>query len=150
MTGQEMEQCDVPDKLTMLSYLSQIYDTFRGEIPHIKHPKLVRGWTSIVFVFHLKNFVLLQVCKSVLFATCRKIQNWRRTIPLRRGQHSYTVLLQHTKSLFWVTSRHSTTIHVLYTFVRQLELVHQRLLQGREKWICSVDSAKEGVLIRTE
>ncbi|XP_023714226.1 protein-methionine sulfoxide oxidase mical3a isoform X4 [Cryptotermes secundus] len=40
MTGQEMEQCDVPDKLTMLSYLSQIYDTFRGEIPHIKHPKL--------------------------------------------------------------------------------------------------------------
>ncbi|XP_046997628.1 F-actin-monooxygenase Mical isoform X1 [Schistocerca americana] len=40
MTGKEMEQCDIPDKLTMLSYLSQIYDTFRGEIPHIKHPKL--------------------------------------------------------------------------------------------------------------
>lgn len=46
-----MEQCDVPDKLTMLSYLSQIYDTFRGEIPHIKHPKLVRFWTSVVFIF---------------------------------------------------------------------------------------------------
>ncbi|KAJ1523620.1 hypothetical protein ONE63_001463 [Megalurothrips usitatus] len=40
MTPQEMEECDVPDKLAMLSYLSQIYDTFRGEIPHIKHPKL--------------------------------------------------------------------------------------------------------------
>lgn len=40
MTSQEMEECDVPDKLAMLSYLSQIYDTFRGEIPHIKHPKL--------------------------------------------------------------------------------------------------------------
>nr|CAD7459395.1 unnamed protein product [Timema tahoe] len=40
MTGQEMEQCEMPDKLTMLAYLSQIYDTFRGEIPHIKHPKL--------------------------------------------------------------------------------------------------------------
>ncbi|XP_052124565.1 F-actin-monooxygenase Mical [Frankliniella occidentalis] len=40
MTAQEMEECDVPDKLAMLSYLSQIYDTFRGEIPHIKHPKL--------------------------------------------------------------------------------------------------------------
>ncbi|XP_071445763.1 uncharacterized protein Mical isoform X2 [Hetaerina americana] len=40
MTGLEMEQCDVPDKLTMLTYLSQVYDTFRGEIPHIKHPKL--------------------------------------------------------------------------------------------------------------
>jgi hypothetical protein len=51
MTGQEMEQCDVPDKLTMLSYLSQIYDTFRGEIPHIKHPKLVRSFTSVVRVF---------------------------------------------------------------------------------------------------
>jgi hypothetical protein len=55
MTGQEMEQCDVPDKLTMLSYLSQIYDTFRGEIPHIKHPKLVRCCTSIVFVFPFEN-----------------------------------------------------------------------------------------------
>jgi len=41
MTAQEMEQCEVPDKLAMLSYLSQIYDTFRGEIPHIKHPRLV-------------------------------------------------------------------------------------------------------------
>ena len=41
MTGLEMEQCEVPDKLAMLSYLSQIYDSFRGEIPHIKHPKLV-------------------------------------------------------------------------------------------------------------
>ncbi|XP_054289539.1 F-actin-monooxygenase Mical-like isoform X2 [Macrosteles quadrilineatus] len=40
MTGLEMEQCEVPDTLAMLSYLSQIYDTFRGEIPHIKHPKL--------------------------------------------------------------------------------------------------------------
>lgn len=40
MTAQEMEECEVPDKLAMLSYLSQIYDTFRGEIPHIKHPKL--------------------------------------------------------------------------------------------------------------
>lgn len=41
MTGQEMEDCPIPDLLTMLSYLTQIYDTFRGEIPHIKHPKLV-------------------------------------------------------------------------------------------------------------
>ncbi|XP_050425009.1 F-actin-monooxygenase Mical isoform X2 [Adelges cooleyi] len=40
MSGTEMEQCDVPDVLAMLSYLSQVYDTFRREIPHIKHPKL--------------------------------------------------------------------------------------------------------------
>ncbi|XP_044587418.1 F-actin-monooxygenase Mical isoform X3 [Cotesia glomerata] len=40
MTGEEMAQCDVPDKLVMFSYLTQIYEAFRGEIPHIKHPKL--------------------------------------------------------------------------------------------------------------
>lgn len=41
MTGEEMAHCDVPDKLAMFSYLTQIYEAFRGEIPHIKHPKLV-------------------------------------------------------------------------------------------------------------
>ncbi|KOX71883.1 Protein-methionine sulfoxide oxidase Mical [Melipona quadrifasciata] len=41
MTGEEMVQCDVPDKLAMFSYLTQIYEVFRGEIPYIKHPKLV-------------------------------------------------------------------------------------------------------------
>ncbi|KAK9310366.1 hypothetical protein QLX08_000356 [Tetragonisca angustula] len=40
MTGEEMVQCDVPDKLAMFSYLTQIYEVFRGEIPYIKHPKL--------------------------------------------------------------------------------------------------------------
>lgn len=33
MTGQEMVDCAVPDKLTMVSYVSQIYETFRREIP---------------------------------------------------------------------------------------------------------------------
>ncbi|XP_065284869.1 uncharacterized protein Mical isoform X2 [Dermacentor albipictus] len=33
MTGQEMADCAVPDKLTMVSYISQIYETFRREIP---------------------------------------------------------------------------------------------------------------------
>ncbi|XP_034941558.1 F-actin-monooxygenase Mical [Chelonus insularis] len=40
MTGEEMARCDVPDKLAMFSYLTQLYEAFRGEIPHIKHPKL--------------------------------------------------------------------------------------------------------------
>ncbi|TGZ51075.1 Protein MICAL-3 [Temnothorax longispinosus] len=40
MTGEEMVQCDVPDTLAMFSYLTQIYEVFRGEIPYIKHPKL--------------------------------------------------------------------------------------------------------------
>ncbi|XP_015127191.1 F-actin-monooxygenase Mical isoform X4 [Diachasma alloeum] len=40
MSGEEMAHCDVPDKLAMFSYLTQLYEAFRGEIPHIKHPKL--------------------------------------------------------------------------------------------------------------
>ncbi|XP_054719606.1 LOW QUALITY PROTEIN: protein-methionine sulfoxide oxidase mical3a-like [Uloborus diversus] len=35
MTGQEMAECDVPDKLTMVSYISQVYESFRGEIPFV-------------------------------------------------------------------------------------------------------------------
>ncbi|XP_011345174.1 F-actin-monooxygenase Mical isoform X2 [Ooceraea biroi] len=40
MTGKEMAQCDIPDKLLMFSYLAQIYEVFRGEIPCFKHPQL--------------------------------------------------------------------------------------------------------------
>ncbi|XP_053994798.1 F-actin-monooxygenase Mical isoform X2 [Hylaeus volcanicus] len=40
MTGEEMAECDVPDKLAMFSYLTQIYEVFRGEIPYIRHSKL--------------------------------------------------------------------------------------------------------------
>nr|XP_031846708.1 F-actin-monooxygenase Mical isoform X3 [Nomia melanderi] len=39
MTGEEMAQCDTPDKLAMFSYLTQIYDVFHGEIPYVRHPK---------------------------------------------------------------------------------------------------------------
>ncbi|XP_020283650.1 F-actin-methionine sulfoxide oxidase Mical isoform X2 [Pseudomyrmex gracilis] len=39
MTGEEMAQCDVPDKLAMFSYLTQIYEALRGVSPHVKHPK---------------------------------------------------------------------------------------------------------------
>lgn len=38
MTGEEMSQTE--DLLTLSAYLTQIYDTFRTEIPHVKHPKL--------------------------------------------------------------------------------------------------------------
>ncbi|CAH0547361.1 unnamed protein product, partial [Brassicogethes aeneus] len=37
-TGEEI--INIEDYLTMASYLTQVYHTFRGEIPHIKHPKL--------------------------------------------------------------------------------------------------------------
>ncbi|XP_035219967.1 F-actin-monooxygenase MICAL2-like isoform X2 [Stegodyphus dumicola] len=40
MTGQEMAECSVPDKLTMVSYISQVYESFRGEIPVIGYPKI--------------------------------------------------------------------------------------------------------------
>ncbi|XP_071535359.1 uncharacterized protein Mical isoform X2 [Panulirus ornatus] len=43
MTGAEMAECEVPDKLSMISYVSQIYDVFRGEIPHFKYPKMDDG-----------------------------------------------------------------------------------------------------------
>ncbi|XP_071050095.1 F-actin-monooxygenase Mical isoform X3 [Onthophagus taurus] len=45
MSGTEMAQIDTPDFLTQLSYLTQIYDTFRCEIPHIKHPKLDQAFS---------------------------------------------------------------------------------------------------------
>lgn len=41
MTGEDIAKAEIPDYLAMFSYLTLIYDTFRGEIPHIKHPKLV-------------------------------------------------------------------------------------------------------------
>lgn len=41
MTAEDMANAEEPDFLTIISYLTQIYDTFRREIPHIKHPKLV-------------------------------------------------------------------------------------------------------------
>lgn len=42
-----MADCEEPDQISLMSYLSQVYDAFRGEIPHIKHPKLV---SNIVLV----------------------------------------------------------------------------------------------------
>ena len=40
-TGFEMAQSAVPEKLTMLSYLTQVHELFRGEIPCVKQPKRV-------------------------------------------------------------------------------------------------------------
>lgn len=52
MTGEEMAACDIPDKLSMFSYLTHLYEAFRGEIPHIKHLKLVNLISiSVLFFF---------------------------------------------------------------------------------------------------
>ena len=39
MSAQEMADCSCPDRLAMLSYLSQVYDALHGEIPYVK-PKI--------------------------------------------------------------------------------------------------------------
>lgn len=36
-----MEKCDIPDNLSMLSYLTQVYDIFRGEIPYTHQKKIL-------------------------------------------------------------------------------------------------------------
>lgn len=55
MSGIEMEQCDIPDILAILSYLSQVYDTFRREIPHIKHPTFVIQLLCLLFSTYSNN-----------------------------------------------------------------------------------------------
>ena len=44
MTGEEITTTS--DYLAMATYLTQVYDSFRCEIPHIKHPKLVSPLTT--------------------------------------------------------------------------------------------------------
>lgn len=41
-TGLEMAQGALPDKLTMMFYLTQVYELFRREIPYVKQAKRVR------------------------------------------------------------------------------------------------------------
>ena len=43
ISGREMVENESPDHLLMLAYLTQIYDTFRGEIPYVNQPNLVVG-----------------------------------------------------------------------------------------------------------
>ncbi len=42
-----MAQSAVPDKLSMLCYLTQVHELFRGEIPCVKQPKRVH--TLLIF-----------------------------------------------------------------------------------------------------
>ncbi|KAA0189158.1 hypothetical protein HAZT_HAZT008208, partial [Hyalella azteca] len=37
MTGVEMAEAEVPDRICMISYLSQVYHALRGELPHIPY-----------------------------------------------------------------------------------------------------------------
>lgn len=51
-----MAQCDVPDKLVMFSYLTQIYQVFKGEIPYIIHAKLVSDFKDNKSYLFIKKF----------------------------------------------------------------------------------------------
>lgn len=55
-----MAECEIPDKLSMISYVSQIYDVFRGEIPHIKHPKMVSKSVN-VFCNYFIDFMFIKL-----------------------------------------------------------------------------------------
>lgn len=66
ITGQEIAENAVPDFLTILAYLSQIYETFRGEIPHIKHPKLVSNESFLSMVSGPNFLVNLNVPNNTL------------------------------------------------------------------------------------
>lgn len=50
-TGYEMAQLAVPDKLAMLSYLTQVHELFRGEIPCVKQPKRVSFFPQKILCF---------------------------------------------------------------------------------------------------
>lgn len=80
MSGVEMEQCDIPDVLAMLSYLSQVYDTFRREIPHIKHPKLV--YKIIYYVKYIELIML--ICVNI---------NYRKTVIMDLHQQKVVLKL---------------------------------------------------------
>lgn len=41
MSGVDSVQCSSSEFLTMVAYLSQIYESFKGEIPQIKYPRVV-------------------------------------------------------------------------------------------------------------
>lgn len=47
-----MAQLAVPDKLAMLSYLTQVHELFRGEIPCVKQPKRVSFFSPKNLMFH--------------------------------------------------------------------------------------------------
>ncbi|XP_023314724.1 F-actin-monooxygenase Mical isoform X3 [Trichogramma pretiosum] len=95
MTGEEMVQCDVPDKLTMFSYLTQIYEAFRGEIPHIKHPKLEPEADDRPTYHHQKKLnELTPEQKAQILGRIAKSEGSTRTT--RRSRHSNENLLLST------------------------------------------------------
>ena len=57
----------VPDKLTMMSYLSQVYDCFRREIPNVQHSMEGKdiGYRHIVTVWKFQNFSVIHILHEI-------------------------------------------------------------------------------------
>ncbi|KYN43906.1 Protein MICAL-3 [Trachymyrmex septentrionalis] len=78
MTGEEMVQCDVPDTLAMFSYLTQIYEVFRGEIPYIKHPKLVNKNRG--YIKYLREYLPYKIIVKLSAIYCNRNQKWKNVL----------------------------------------------------------------------
>ncbi|CAG9836807.1 unnamed protein product [Diabrotica balteata] len=77
MTGSELTMTE--DFLSMASYLTEIYDCFRGEIPHVKHPKLELSKKTIKSMHPIiKNCVYIPLNDRHAkdqYKTCKKCFN---------------------------------------------------------------------------
>ncbi|XP_072385073.1 uncharacterized protein Mical isoform X3 [Diabrotica undecimpunctata] len=77
LTGSELTMTE--DFLSMASYLTEIYDCFRGEIPHVKHPKLELSKKAITSMPPIiKNCVYIPLNDRHVkdqYKTCKKCFN---------------------------------------------------------------------------
>ena len=56
----------VPDKLTMMSYLSQVYDCFRREIPNVQH-SMEGNYKKLHTVWQFQNFSTTDILREINF-----------------------------------------------------------------------------------
>lgn len=89
MTAQESVKLDGVDSKVWLTYLEQICDTFRGEVPHVKHPKLV--WSALVTSFTSYSSSVLIIFSFSTLQDLTKIREARIKPP-----PDFSYLLKHT------------------------------------------------------
>lgn len=85
MTGEEMAACKVPDKLSMFSYLSHLYEAFRGEIPHIKHLKLVKSIINFTIVINYFLNITLNTFFSFFYRKLKLKKEMKKKSQLSRN-----------------------------------------------------------------
>lgn len=61
MSAKDSIKLDNIDSKIWLNYLEQVCDVFRGEVPHVKHPKLVG--CNRLYVYLIENF--FNYCNSM-------------------------------------------------------------------------------------